>query len=64
MGTRVRKLLTMPTKVRGLSCLLGILVGLGCLVPEIYFWVKSCFRPKTDSTEEERAEEQKLTESA
>ncbi len=39
----MRKLLTMPMKMRGLCGLIGLLVGIGCLVPEIYFWIRSCF---------------------
>ncbi len=61
MAKKVRKMLKMPMGVRGLAGLLGLIVGLLCLVPEIFFWVKSCFNaPQAPSkkAEEGDAEEQ------
>ena len=62
MAKKVRKMLKMPMGVRGLCGLLGLIIGLLCLVPEIYFWIRSCFvkSPEKEKEDGDLEEQQKL----
>ena len=42
----VKKLLKLPDGVKNLMALVGMGIGLLLLVPEIIFWIRSCFVPK------------------
>lgn len=44
MTENVGKMMKMPTGLRNLSAIAGIGLGLLLLVPETYFWIRSCFR--------------------
>jgi len=50
LASKVHKLFDMPGKVRALAAIIGIGLGLLLLIPEIVFWIQSCFRPTPDES--------------
>lgn len=57
MARKVTKMLTMPQKVKGLAGLLGLVVGFLLLVPEIAYWIKSCFNEAKEGNKDDDEEQ-------
>ena len=48
----MKKLLKLPNGVKNLMALVGMGIGLLLLVPEIIYWIRSCFVPKQPKEED------------
>ena len=40
-----------PGKAKGLMAILGLLIGIVLLIPELTIWIKSCCRRPQETTE-------------